>query len=151
MNRLLFPVFFSFFLTIPQTTHQFACNKNDPNTRDYLFCNTTLLYSDRAKDLVSRLTLEEKAQQLVNNAKGISRLGVPAYEWWSEALHGVSNTGPGVHFNATVPGATSFPAVILSGLVLIRHCGTRWAGWCRPRPEPCTMWDWLGSRFGAQM
>ncbi|GFY90052.1 glycosyl hydrolase family protein [Actinidia rufa] len=114
MKRLLLPVFFSFFLTIPQTTHQFACNKNDPNTRDYLFCNTTLSYLDRAKDLVSRLTLEEKAQQLVNKAKGISRLGVPAYEWWSEALHGVSNTGPGVHFNATVPGATSFPAVILS-------------------------------------
>ncbi|PSS26140.1 Beta-D-xylosidase [Actinidia chinensis var. chinensis] len=114
MKHLLLPVFFSFFLTIPQTTHQFACNKNDPNTRGYLFCNTTLSYLDRAKDLVSRLTLEEKVQQLVNNAKGISRLGVPAYEWWSEALHGVSNTGPGVHFNATVPGATSFPAVILS-------------------------------------
>ncbi|XP_043712724.1 probable beta-D-xylosidase 5 [Telopea speciosissima] len=78
------------------------------------FCNTSLSYEDRAKDLVSRLSLTEKVQQLVNTATGVSRLGVPGYEWWSEALHGVSNTGPGVHFNATVPGATSFPAVILS-------------------------------------
>ncbi|KAJ0011446.1 hypothetical protein Pint_33822 [Pistacia integerrima] len=68
----------------------------------------------RAEDLVSRLTLKEKVQQVVNKATGISRLGVPAYEWWSEALHGVSDVGPGVHFNGTVPGATSFPAVILS-------------------------------------
>lgn len=39
---------------------------------------------------------------------------MPSYQWWSEALHGVSDVGPGVHFNAKVPGATSFPAVILS-------------------------------------
>lgn len=113
-HPLLLPLFFSFYLCIPQTTHQYACDKSDPNTGTYQFCNTSLSYSDRAKDLVSRLTLDEKAQQLVNTAQGIPRLGVPAYEWWSEALHGVSNTGPGVRFNTTVPGATSFPAVILS-------------------------------------
>lgn len=52
----------------------------------------------------------------MNTAQGIPRLGIPTYEWWSEALHGgsVSNSGLGVHFNTTVPGATSFPAVILS-------------------------------------
>ncbi|KAK8993565.1 hypothetical protein V6N11_033658 [Hibiscus sabdariffa] len=72
------------------------------------------LFLDRAKDLVSRMTLQEKVQQLVHKASGVSRLGVPAYGWWSEALHGVSDVGPGTRFNATVPGATSFPAVILS-------------------------------------
>ncbi|KAE9448438.1 hypothetical protein C3L33_19671, partial [Rhododendron williamsianum] len=113
-HPLLLPLFFSFSLCIPQTTHQYACDKNDPNTNKYQFCNTSLTYSDRAKDLVSRLTLDEKSQQLVNTAQGIPRLGIPTYEWWSEALHGVSNSGLGVHFNATVPGATSFPAVILS-------------------------------------
>ncbi|KAL7002902.1 xylan 1,4-beta-xylosidase [Sarracenia purpurea var. burkii] len=70
----------------------------------------------RARDLVSRLTLQEKVQQMVNAAAGVSRLGVTAYQWWSEALHGVSNTGPGVRFNATVPGATSFPAVMFENL-----------------------------------
>ncbi|KAL5713634.1 xylan 1,4-beta-xylosidase [Ranunculus cassubicifolius] len=98
----------------PNSTQQYACDKRVTKTSNFPFCNTTLPYNVRVKDLVSRLTIQEKVQQLVNKATGVSRLGVPAYEWWSEALHGVSNTGPGVHFNATVPGATSFPAVILS-------------------------------------
>jgi beta-glucosidase len=47
----------------------------------------------RAQELVSRMTVEEKASQLVNDARAIPRLGVPAYNWWSEALHGVINSG----------------------------------------------------------
>lgn len=111
---LHFLLFFLTFILTPYPTHQYACNKREVDINNLSFCNKSLPYHDRAKDLVSRLTLDEKARQLVNAARGIPRLGVPAYEWWSEALHGVSNTGPGVHFNATVPGATSFPAVILS-------------------------------------
>jgi beta-glucosidase-like glycosyl hydrolase len=49
---------------------------------------------------------------LVNNAAGVPRLGVAGYEWWSEALHGVSDTGPGVRFGGAFPGATAFPQVI---------------------------------------
>ncbi|KAK2974480.1 hypothetical protein RJ640_018645 [Escallonia rubra] len=114
-QHLFLPFFFSLVLiVVPRITHQYACDKRDPNTSEYTFCDTSLSYEDRSKDLVSRLTLQEKVKQLVNGASGVSRLGVSPYEWWSEALHGVSNTGPGVHFNATVPGATSFPAVILS-------------------------------------
>ena len=56
---------------------------------------------ERAKDLVSRMTLEEKASQLVNQARAIPRLKVPAYDWWSEALHGVA-----------VNGTTEFPEPI---------------------------------------
>lgn len=48
----------------------------------------------------------------MNHATGNSRLGVPPYKWWSEALHGVASWGA-IIFNGTVPGATSFPAVIL--------------------------------------
>ena len=47
----------------------------------------------RVDDLVSRMTLEEKASQLVNQARAIPRLQVPEYDWWSEALHGVANAG----------------------------------------------------------
>jgi len=47
----------------------------------------------RVDDLVSRMTLEEKASQLVNQARAIPRLQIPAYDWWSEALHGVANAG----------------------------------------------------------
>jgi xylan 1,4-beta-xylosidase len=68
----------------------------------------------RVRDLLSRLTRDEKVRLLVNNAAGVPRLGINGYEWWSEALHGVSNTGPGVHFGGQFPGATSFPQVITS-------------------------------------
>jgi beta-glucosidase len=47
----------------------------------------------RAADLVHRMTLEEKASQLVNQARAIPRLNVPSYDWWSEALHGVMRDG----------------------------------------------------------
>ncbi|CAH8328818.1 unnamed protein product [Eruca vesicaria subsp. sativa] len=97
-----------------ESQKNFACDRNDPATAKYGFCKASLSYEARAKDLVSRLSLKEKVQQLVNKATGVPRLGVPPYEWWSEALHGVSNVGPGVRFNGTVPGATSFPAVILT-------------------------------------
>ncbi|MBV9083331.1 MAG: glycoside hydrolase family 3 C-terminal domain-containing protein, partial [Acidobacteriaceae bacterium] len=48
---------------------------------------------ERARDLVSRMTLEEKAGQMLNSAPAIPRLGVPAYDWWNEALHGVARAG----------------------------------------------------------
>jgi beta-glucosidase len=48
---------------------------------------------ERARDLVGRMTLAEKASQLVNQSRAIPRLGVPAYDWWSEALHGVARNG----------------------------------------------------------
>jgi len=44
----------------------------------------------RVNDLISRLTVEEKASQLVHVADPIPRLGVPAYNWWNEGLHGVA-------------------------------------------------------------
>ncbi len=59
-------------------------------------------FDERAADLVSRMTLEEKAAQMQNAAPAIERLGVPAYDWWNEALHGVARAG----------GATVFPQAI---------------------------------------
>src|SRR5215475_1549245 len=47
----------------------------------------------RVDDLVSRMTLEEKVLQMFNAAAPIERLGVPQYEWWNEALHGVARAG----------------------------------------------------------
>ncbi len=60
---------------------------------------------DRVKDLVSRLTLDEKVHQMMNAAPAIPRLGVPAYNWWNEALHGVARSGV----------ATVFPQAIAFG------------------------------------
>ncbi|KAK3118845.1 hypothetical protein QOZ80_9BG0709220 [Eleusine coracana subsp. coracana] len=64
------------------------------------FCAQSLPPRARARDYVTRA---EKVRLLVNNAAGVPRLGVARYEWWSEALHGVSDTGPGVHFAGAFP------------------------------------------------
>ena len=67
-------------------------------TSNLPYMNPKLSPDQRAADLVHRMTLEEKASQLVNQARAIPRLKVPAYDWWSEALHGVA-----------VDGTTEFP------------------------------------------
>jgi len=64
--------------------------------------NPSLTAAARAADLVGRMTLEEKVSQMVDQAAAIPRLGVPAYPWWNEALHGVARAGL----------ATSFPQAI---------------------------------------
>jgi beta-glucosidase len=66
------------------------------------FRNPALSFEARAKDIVSRLTLEEKAEQMKDKAPAIPRLGIPEYNWWNEALHGVARAGL----------ATSFPQAI---------------------------------------
>ena len=55
--------------------------------------NPNLPIEVRVNDLVSRMTLEEKVLQMQNGAPAIERLGVPAYDWWNEALHGVARAG----------------------------------------------------------
>jgi beta-glucosidase len=57
------------------------------------YLNTNLTPEQRATDLVHRMTLEEKATQMVNTSPAIPRLKVPAYQWWSESLHGVIDQG----------------------------------------------------------
>src|SRR5271157_3568659 len=65
------------------------------------YLDPSLPAEQRAADLVRRMTLDEKASQLVNQARAIPRLNVAAYDWWSEALHGVA-----------VNGTTEFPEPI---------------------------------------
>ncbi|KAJ9696637.1 hypothetical protein PVL29_008714 [Vitis rotundifolia] len=90
----------------------FACDPKDGANAGFPFCRKSMGIGERVKDLIGRLTLEEKVRLLVNNAAGVPRLGIKGYEWWSEALHGVSNVGPGTKFSGDFPGATSFPQVI---------------------------------------
>uniref|UniRef100_A0ACD5Z5K8 Uncharacterized protein n=1 Tax=Avena sativa TaxID=4498 RepID=A0ACD5Z5K8_AVESA len=77
------------------------------------FCDRKLPIEQRAGDLVSKLTLEEKISQLGDESPAVARLGVPAYKWWSEALHGVG-WSKGIHLNGPIRAVTSFPQVILT-------------------------------------
>jgi beta-glucosidase len=77
------PLFFS-------TIVQFAVAQAAANLP---YMNPSLSPEQRADDLVHRMTLAEKASQMQNNSAAIPRLSVPAYQWWSEALHGVINEG----------------------------------------------------------
>jgi len=67
----------------------------------------------RVDDLVSRMTLEEKASQLVNQARAIPRLQVPEYDWWSEALHGVARAGTATVFPEPIGLAATFDAPLI--------------------------------------
>jgi len=57
------------------------------------YMNPKLPTEQRAADLVHRMTLAEKASEMQNNSAAVPRLNIPAYQWWSEALHGVINEG----------------------------------------------------------
>ena len=79
-----------------------------PETPKYL--DESLSFAERAKDLVSRMTLEEKASQMVYTSPAIERLGVPAYNWWNEALHGVARAGTATMFPQAIAMAAMFDA-----------------------------------------
>ncbi len=79
-------------------------------------CDTSLDIADRVAALIASMTLEEKVSNLIDSAAGSARLGLPSYEWCSEALHGVAGS-PAVMFDV-VNGtdfsyATNFPTPIL--------------------------------------
>uniref|UniRef100_A0A453GLL8 Glycoside hydrolase family 3 N-terminal domain-containing protein n=1 Tax=Aegilops tauschii subsp. strangulata TaxID=200361 RepID=A0A453GLL8_AEGTS len=84
------------------------------------YCDRKLPMERRAADLVSKLSLEEKISQLGDESPAVARLGVPAYKWWSEALHGVA-WSKGMHLDGPLRAATSFPQVILTAASFNPH------------------------------
>ena len=83
------------------------------NSIDKSFLNTDLPLEERVDILVDQLTLREKVNQLKNNAKAISRLDIPAYDWWNEALHGVARAGYATVFPQSITLASSFDKEIV--------------------------------------
>jgi beta-glucosidase len=69
-----------------------VCTQAQETAKKYLFQNPTLSFEERVHDLVTQLTLEEKVSQMLNTSPAIPRLGIPAYNWWNETLHGVART-----------------------------------------------------------
>ena len=73
-----------------------------------IYMDTTYSFRERAADLVSRMTIEEKQSQLINTMPAIPRLGINAYQVWGEALHGIASFFKPI-------AATSFPNSVALG------------------------------------
>jgi beta-glucosidase len=63
---------------------------------------------ERIKDLISKMTIEEKVSQLSHRSEAISRLGIPEYNWWNECLHGVARAGVATVFPQAIALAATF-------------------------------------------
>ncbi len=95
-----------FFLTLLITGSIFYVSDAQPP--ELLFLDPDLSIEERARDLVSRMTLQEKVNQLNYDAPAIPRLMVPEYNWWSEALHGVARNGRATVFPQAIGLAATF-------------------------------------------
>ncbi len=82
------------------------------------YLNPQLPMEQRVDDLLKRMTLEEKASQLVNQSRAIPRLDVPAYDWWSEALHGVAS-GTATVFPEPIGLAASFDSPLIHDMAIV--------------------------------
>ena len=95
----------------------FAQNPQSPNAPPYL--DPAQPIAVRVDDLISRMTLEEKAQQLVNQSRAIPRLQVPEYDWWSEALHGVARAGIATVFPEPIGLAATFDDPLIHEMAVV--------------------------------
>ena len=97
MHRIRFTPLIALILALSSFLAAQSNQTPAPGRTPPLYLNPDAPLQDRVNDLVSRMTLEEKISQMQDVAPAIPRLGVPAYNWWNEGLHGVARAG-----NATV-------------------------------------------------
>lgn len=79
-----------------------------PGKAQEAYKNTSLSFEQRAEDLLSRLTLEEKVAMMQDASKPVERLGIKTYNWWNEALHGVARAGLATVFPQPIGMAATF-------------------------------------------
>ena len=85
----------------------------------YPFNNPSLPVDKRVHDLLDRLTTEEKVSLLLYNSPGVERLGIPAYNWWNEALHGVGRAGRATVFPQAIGMAATFNDALLQQVATV--------------------------------
>ncbi|MDR1381863.1 MAG: glycoside hydrolase family 3 C-terminal domain-containing protein [Tannerella sp.] len=83
-----------------------ACKEK--SAYEYPFRNPDLSIDERIEDVIGRLTVEEKVGQMMNRTPAIERLGIPEYDWWNEALHGVARAGRATVFPQSIAMAATF-------------------------------------------
>jgi beta-glucosidase len=98
------------FLLAFTTSAIFCVAQEDPSPA---YKNTKLSFEERARDLVQRMTLEEKVSQIGHTADAVDRLGIPEYNWWNEGLHGVARAGVATVFPQTIGMAATFDDLLL--------------------------------------
>jgi beta-glucosidase len=115
VKRILVLILFVAQLAFSQGPAPAARNSVPPvsNLASLPFRNPSLSIDARVNDLVSRLTLEEKVSQMVHTAAAVPRLGIPAYNWWSEGLHGVAREGYATVFPQAIGLAATFDPDLL--------------------------------------
>src|SRR5919107_1316576 len=101
-------VFWLLFSSSPATTQSTAPGANAP------YLNSSLPLDQRVDDLISRMTLEEKVSQMMNAAPAIPRLGIPQYDWWNEALHGVAFSGVATVFPQAIGLGATFDSQLVN-------------------------------------
>jgi beta-glucosidase len=90
-----------------------ACFNSVGQNNTAAFRNTQLPLQVRVNDLLKQLTLQEKISLLGYNSKSVDRLGIPAYNWWNEALHGVARAGRATVFPQAIGMAATFNDALL--------------------------------------
>jgi len=86
------------------------------NDSEYKYLNTSFSIESRVDDLLGRMTLQEKIDQLNYEAPAIERLGIPAYNWWNECLHGVGRAGMATVFPQAIGMAASWNPDLMSDI-----------------------------------
>jgi beta-glucosidase-like glycosyl hydrolase len=114
------------------------------------YCNPNMTYGDRAKDMVSRMTVEQKISQLGNTVPAVQsdNISIAAYQWWNVGLHGMAYA-PGIHFGGKLPFATSYPQVNTLGatfnrslwLTMGRYIATEARAFANQGQAGLTYWD----------
>jgi beta-glucosidase len=79
-----------------------------PAQTDKMYLDPSMPIDKRVDDLVSQMTLKEKIEQMVNTSPAIPRLGIPAYDWWSEGLHGIARSGYATMFPQAIGMAATW-------------------------------------------
>lgn len=83
-----------------------------------VYKNPDLPFEERVADLVSRMTLDEKISQMVHHAPAIERLGIPAYNWWNECLHGVGRAGIATVFPQAIGMASTWNVELMTEIAV---------------------------------
>ena len=102
-----------FFSSISLVVHAQDATNNPPAAGPELWKDPSQPIDARVKDLVGRLTLDEKVSQIRNGAAAVPRLGIPAYDFWSEALHGVAREGIATVFPQAIGMAATWDVPLI--------------------------------------